>query len=414
MANAPRVVILGAGFGGMGALKKLERAPVALTLIDKNDYHTFLPLLYQVATGELSPTEVGFPVREMLHHRDDWTFQQANVSRIDLERKEVIAEGMDPVPYDYLIVALGAVPNFFGTPGAAEHAFPMYSMRDAERLKEHVIERFEATVRNPALADDGSLTFVVVGGGATGVEVSGALAELISEDMAPDYPDLPVDKAQVHLIEMGPTLLGPFKPKLQKYAQRALEERGVRVHLGQGVSTVEPTRVHLASGDVINSHTLIWAAGIKASPIVESMGVELQKGRVPVNPDLALNDHPEVFVIGDVAMITDAQTNRQLPQLGSVAQQAGHHAGGNVHSLVAGGASKPFEYVDKGTMATVGHGAAIVEFRRGRTMTGRAAWMTWLGVHLMLLSGGEEKALTFTDWGLEILTHKRRKRSLVA
>ncbi|HEY8173241.1 MAG TPA: NAD(P)/FAD-dependent oxidoreductase [Dehalococcoidia bacterium] len=414
MPNEPTVVVLGAGFGGIGAMKTLEKSPINLRLVDKNDYHTFLPLLYQVATSELSPAQVGFPAREMLHHRQEWTFEQANITGIDLGARKVLADGIDPISYDYLIVGLGAVANFFGTKGAAEHAFPLYAMRDAERLKDQIIDRFEATQRDPALIEDGSLTFAVVGGGATGVEISGALAELISEELREDYPDLPVERAEVHLFEFGPSLLAPFKAQLQKYAQKALEERGVHVHLGEGVTEIAPTRVRLHSGSEVKAHTLIWGAGIAANPIAASLGVELEKGRVPVNPDLSLPGHPEVFVIGDIAMITDAKTKAQLPQLGSVAQQAGQHAGESIDRLVHGKRTEPFEYVDKGTMATVGHGAAVVQFRRGRTMTGHAAWMTWLGVHLMLLSGGEQKALTFTDWGLEILTHKRRKRAVVA
>jgi len=412
MANEPHVVILGAGFAGLGAVKKLRKAPVKVTLIDKNDYHAFLPLLYQVATDELGPSEVGFPLGELLNDREGWELHKADVTGIDLANKQVSAKGLPPVSYDYLVVGLGAVANFFGTKGAAENAFPLYNMDEAVTLKEHVLGRLQAADKDPALVADGALTFCVVGGGATGVEISGALAELLQADLKEDYPNLPVEKAEVHLYEMGPSLLGPFKPNLQEYAKKELEERGVRVHLGEGVGAIEPTGVHLKSGGVVKAHTLVWGAGIQANPIASTLAQELVKGRVPVEPDLSLKDHPEVFVIGDIAMITDSKTGTQLPQLGSVALQAGSHAGANVARLVKGKKTEPFKYTDKGTMATIGRGAAVVQFRRGRTMTGRPAWLAWNTVHLMLLSGGEQKIQTFLIWGRDRLTHGRRKRTV--
>jgi len=412
MADEPHVVILGGGFAGKGAMKKLKKAPVRVTLIDKNDYHAFLPLMYQVATDQLGPAEVGFPLEEMLQGQGEWTFHKRKVTAIDPGKRTVTAEGMAPISYDYLVIGLGAVVNFFGTKGAAENAFSLYTMDDAVRLKDHILERFEASGKDPALIDDGALTFCVVGGGATGVEISGAIAELLRNELKEDFPDLPVDDAEVHLYEMGPHLLGPFKPNLQDYSKKALEERGVQVHLGEGVVEIEPTLVHLKSGGVVKAHTLVWGAGIAANPIAGLLGVELERGRVPVNADLSLKDHPEVFVVGDIAMITDTKTDTKLPQLGSVALQAGTHASKNIAALVKGRKTEPFRYTDKGTMATIGRGAAVVQFRRGRTMTGRAAWLAWLGVHLTLLSGGEQKVLTFLTWGRDILSHGRGKREV--
>jgi NADH dehydrogenase len=412
-SSPPHVVILGAGFAGLGAMKKLKQAPVKVTLIDKNNYHTFSPLLYQVATAALSRNEVGFPLREMLHDRGDWVFHRATVTDVDLINKTVTAEGFEPIAFDYLVVALGAGVNFFGTKGAAENAFPLYTMHDAVALKSHILGRFEAVDRDPALVDDGALRFCVVGGGATGVEAAGALAELIESELKEDYPNLPVERSEVHLYEHGDHLLGPFKPKLQAYAQKTLEKRRVKMHLGEGVVGTEPTRVRLRSGGEVKAHTVVWAAGLTASPIARSLGAELARGRVLVNPDLRLKDHPEVFVVGDIAMITDAKTGKQLPQLGSVAQQAGYCAGENIERLVKGGKTAPFEYEDKGTMATIGYGAAVVEFHSGRTMTGRLAWTSWLGVHLMLLAGGEQKVHTITDWGWNVATNKRGKRLVV-
>lgn len=411
MADEPQVVILGCGFAGQGAALKLKDAPVKITILDQNDYHTFQPLLYQLATDEMGQTEVGFPIRELMHRQDNAVFHQVKVTGIDLANKQVHVDGMEPIKYNYLVVGLGAVVNFFGTPGAQEHAFPLYTLRDAVRLKDHILKLLEATDKNPALIDDGALTFCVVGGGPTGVETSGALAELMHAVAEKDYPNLPIkDKAQIILFEMGPHLLPPFKPKLQSYAKTALEKLGVTVRLGEGVVEIAPTRITLKSGEVIKTHTLVWGAGIQAHPLAKGLGVEQARGgRIPVKPDLSLKDHPEVFVVGDIALITDANTNEQLPQLGSVAQQAGRHVGENIHRLMKGEATEPFKYLDKGTMATIGRGAAVVEMPHG-TMTGHAAWLAWLGVHAALLSGGEEKSTTIVDWGWNVVTKKRGKR----
>jgi NADH dehydrogenase len=214
---------------------------------------------------------VGFPIRELLHRQDNAVFHQVKVTDIDLTNKQVQVQGMAPLVYDYLVVGLGAVVNFFGTPGAQEHAFPLYTLRDAVRLKDHILKTLEAADKNPALIDDGALTFCVVGGGPTGVETSGALAELMHAVAEKDYPNLPIkDKAQIILFEMGPHLLAPFKPKLQIYAKKALEKLGVTVRLGEGVVEIDPTRITLKSGEVIKTHTLVWGAGIQAHPLAKA------------------------------------------------------------------------------------------------------------------------------------------------
>jgi len=413
MTRVPHVVILGAGFAGVAAMKALRRAPAKVTLIDRNDYHTFQPLLYQAATAVLSASEIGFPLRQMLHGRRDWAFHQASVSGIDLARKQVSVEDLAPIAYDYLVIGLGATVNFFGTKGAEDHAFPLYTMRDALRLKAHILALFEAADKNPALIDDGAFTFCVVGGGATGVEISGALADLLTMELKEDYPNLPVERAQVHLYEAGPRLLGFFKPRLQEYAMRSLEKRGVRVHLGEGVVEVEPTRVHLKSGAVVPAHTLVWGTGLQPSPVVASLGIELTKGRAPVVPDLSLRDHPEVFVAGDIAIVVNPRTMQPLPQLGSVAKQAGRHAGLNIARLLNGRRAEPFVYRDRGIMGAIGRGAAVAELPMGLTLTGYPAWWMWLAVHLLLLAGGEAKFLTVLDWVWGLRIRNRSKRIVV-
>ena len=413
MASEPHVVILGGGFAGVGALAELAKAPVRVTLIDRNNYQMFQPLLYQVATDVLSPDEVGFPLREKLHGHPTWTFHRTAVTGIDLGARRVTVERMEPIGYDYLVIAVGAMVNFFGTKGAAEHALPLYTMHDAVRLKEHILASFEAADRNPALVDDGALTLCVVGGGATGVEVAGALAELLQTEMKGDYPNLPIDRAEIHLYERGTKLLGSFKPVLQEYAKATLEKRGVRVHLDEGVAEIEPTRVRLESGGEVKAYTLVWAAGLQANPLVSFLGIDLVHDRVPVNPDLSLKGHPEVFAAGDIAVVTDTATGRPLPQLGSVAKQAGEQAGRNLARRVRGKGGEPFRYRDRGTMATVGRGAAVVEMGGRLTLTGYVAWLSWLFVHLLLLSGGIEKSLTLRDWAWNLLTRRRGKRIVV-
>jgi len=415
MTHQPHVVILGAGFGGIGALKSLGDADVRVTIIDKHDYHTFQPLLYQVATDELAALEVGFPIRELLHRRKNALFHQVTVKSIDLAKKEVVAEGVDPIPYDYLILAMGAVVNFFHTPGADQHAFPLYTMDDAIRLKMHILKTLEAVDKNPALVNQGALTFCVVGGGATGVEIAGAVAELLHFELAKDYPNLPLDQAKVLLFEQSPHLLAPFKPKLQVYARKALEERGVTVQTGTGVRNIGPQSIDLSTGVTVKTHTLIWAAGLLANPIVSSLGVELvHGGRIPVGSDLQVKGHAGVFAVGDIAAMTDGKTGKVLPMLGATALQSGHHAGQTIKHLLEAKQHKPFEYFDKGFMAQVGRGAAVVELPTGGTMTGTPAWLAWLGVHLALLNGAEEKAATFVDWGWNVLTRNRGKRILLS
>lgn len=415
MAELPHVVILGAGFGGIGTVQKLRDAPVRITIVDKHDYHTFQPLLYQVATDELSPTEVGYPVRELLHRHKNAVFHNCAIRGIDLVSKHVILDGMAPLAYDYLVLALGAVVNFHDTPGAAEHSFPLYSMADAIQLHDHILQMFEAVDKNPALVDEGALNFCIVGGGATGTELAGALAELLRAELADDFPNLPIDKAQVILYEHSPHLLAAFKPKLRDYAQKALVERGVQVLVSAGVKEVSPTDITLESGEIVKTHTLVWAAGLHANPLTESLSIELGPGgRIPSGADLQIKDHPGVFAIGDVAAMTNIKTGKPLPGLGAVALQAGHYVGKTIARLIAGKSAEPFEYFDKGTMAQIGRSAGVVELPGGGTLTGHVAWLAWLGVHLALLSGTEEKSSVFVEWGWNILSHKLGKRIILS
>ena len=406
-----RVVILGGGFAGIGAAKALKDTDAEVVLIDKHDYHTFQPLLYQVATDLLDTAVVGHPLRDLFHEHANLTVRQATVTGIDLGKRQVELADSAPLAFDYLVVALGAEVNFFGVDGAPEHAFPMYTLADAVRLKEHVSNQWERADRDAARVDDGGLNVVVVGGGPTGVEIAGALAELYRSNFARDYPNIPQEKARIVLVEAAPSLFAMFKPGLRYYAKKELEKRGVEVLLEEVVASIEPTRVTLESGTVLEAHTLVWGAGLQASPLGASTGTTLQRGnRIVAEPDLSLAGYPEVFPVGDIAWITDTKTNDVLPQLGSVALQSGEHAGENIARRIAGKDSEPFRYVDKGTMATIGHGAAVIQMPRGRTLKGRVAWLAWGAVHLSLLSTGEDRAKAVVDWTWEEFTHERPGR----
>jgi NADH dehydrogenase len=404
----PRVLVLGGGFAGVGAAHELKKADVDIVVVDKHDYHTFQPLLYQLATGLLETTAVGHSLRDLVKDQDNATIHQAPITAIDLEAREVRFEGLAPVTYDFLVLALGAEVNFFGTEGAAEHAFPMYTLPDAVKLKNHVLERWEAADKDSTIVDDGALTVVVVGGGPTGVETAGALAELYRTNFVTDYPSLPQEKARVILVEAGEEIFAMFKPNLREYARDALEQRTVEVMTGARVQSVSPTRVTLASGDVIPAHTLVWGAGLQGNALVQSLGIELQRGnRIAVGPDLELPGHPGVFVVGDVAAIMDPKTEQVLPQLGSVALQSGEHAGETISRRVAGKSEKPFRYRDKGTMAAIGRHAAVVQMLGGKTMKGHKAQFAWRTVHLALLPTNEDRAKAIVDWAGSELTHQR-------
>jgi NADH:quinone reductase (non-electrogenic) len=264
----PRVLILGGGFAGVGAAQKLKGAEAEVVLIDRHDYHTFQPLLYQLATGLLETTAVGHSLRDLVARHDNTVVRKAQVTRIDLEAKAVEFGEIQPIAYDYLVFGLGAEVNYFGTAGGPDHAFPMYTLPHAVRLKDHLLERWEAADRDPSLIEDGALNVVVVGGGPTGVETAGALAELYRGNFAKDYPGVDEDDARVILVEAGPELFPMFKPKLREYADNALTDRGVEVKTGTAVASVAPTRVTLKSGETIAAHTLVWGAGLQGNPLV--------------------------------------------------------------------------------------------------------------------------------------------------
>jgi NADH dehydrogenase len=410
----PRVLILGGGFAGVGAAQKLRKANAEVVLVDRHDYHTFQPLLYQFATGLIEATAVGHSLRDLLEKHENTTVHKAAVTAVDLDGRQAHFDALGPIDFDYLVFGLGAEVDFFGTEGAAEHAFPMYTLPNAVRLKDHVLERWEAADRDHGLVDDGALNMVVVGGGPTGVETVGAFAELYRANFAKDYKSLAGAESRLVLVERGPDLFPMFKPKLREYTAKALTERTVEVLTDVAVASASPTRVTLTSGEVLEAHTLVWGAGLQGNELVRSLGVELQRGnRIAVGPDLTIPGHPEAYAVGDVAAIIDTKTQQVLPQLGSVALQAGEHAGETIARRIAGKETKPFAYRDKGTMAAIGRNAAVVQFLRGRTMTGIKAQLAWGTVHLALLPTNSDRAKAVVDWAGAAMTHQRVGRITV-
>ncbi len=410
-AGRPCVLVLGGGFAGVGAAQELRKSDVDVVIVDEHDYHTFKPLLYQVATGLLEQPAVGHPIRDLVHKQENARVHIDAVESIDVEKREVRFAELKPLAYDYLVLALGAEVNFFGVEGAVEHAFPLYTLPDAVRLKEHVLERWEAADRDPSLIEDGALNVVVVGGGPTGVETAGALAELYNGVFVNDYRDVPAGSARITLVEAGTDLFTMFKENLREYTRKALTKLQVEIMTGEVVQSVGERRVTLKSGTVIPAHTLVWGAGLQGNALVNGLGLELERGsRIAVDEQLRIPAHPEVYAVGDLAAIIDPKTEQVLPQLGSVALQSGEHAGKTIARLAAGKEPEPFKYTDKGTMAAIGRGAAVVQMLGGKTMQGKKAQLAWGMVHLALLPTNSDRAKAVVDWSGAALTHQRSGR----
>lgn len=410
MPDRRRVVILGAGFGGINAARGLAEAPVDVTIVDPNNFHTFQPLLYQVATAGLNAADVAYVVRGVFHDQPNVEFHQGSVVAVDWHRSVAVCDGGHELPFDHLVVAAGSTTNFFGVEGAAEHAFPLYTLSDAARLRNHVISRFERAAIDPALIDRGELTLVVVGGGPTGVEVAGALAELIDAVLRDDYHHLDVDRARVVLLEQAHQLLTPFSPGSREYARQVLERRGVEVRPGTVVARITPDEVELGDGGTIATRTVVWAAGVQARPLAGRLGVPQGRGgRVTVQPDLSIPGRPHAFCIGDMADIDDGRGGR-LPQLAQVAIQGGRHVARQIVRQIEGRPTEPFRYVDKGTMATIGRRAAVAELAGGLKLRGGLAWVAWLVLHLVYLMGMRNRVSVLVNWAWNYLTWDRGPR----
>jgi NADH dehydrogenase len=395
-----RVIVVGGGFAGVACAAKLAKVSgVQVTLIDRNNYHQFQPLLYQVATSQLAASDVAYPLRRIAQTRGGFAVKLAEVASVDPVARSVTTTTGETYQADYLVIAAGSQPFFFKTPGAEEHAFPLYSLDDAERLRSRILALFEEADRDPTLVDAGAVEFVVVGGGPTGVEVAGALAEMIHSTLAAEYQDLAVSHARVQLIDHGHALLGPFSPSAHDYAAKVLTRHGVRLRLGTAVTEIGPGHVTLSDGSSFETRCVIWGGGLQAAPVASASGLPRGRGgRIDVHPDLTVEGFPGVYVVGDIANIPDGEGG-SFPQLGSVAQQSGVWAAKNILADVAGKPRSPFRYLDKGIMAMIGRGAAIADVGHGvHELHGKMAFVAWLGVHAALMSGFRNRIDAFTDW----------------
>ncbi|HUF32569.1 MAG TPA: NAD(P)/FAD-dependent oxidoreductase [Acidimicrobiales bacterium] len=410
-----RVVIVGAGFAGLDCARALAGSRAEVTLVERNNFHTFQPLLYQVATAGLAAADVSHAVRGIVAGVDNVTVRRGVVTGVDWDQRTLELDGDHPaLPFDRLVLAAGAVAGFFGVPGAEEHGFPLYSLTDAIRLRNHILERFEAADEDPLLIDRGALTFVVVGGGPTGVEIAGALMELFEMVLRHDFPRLAVHRARVVLVEMADTVLGPFSPQSRRHGVEELRRRGVELRLGQQVASVAADALTLTSGERIDTSTLVWAAGVRANPLADALGVDQTGGgRIVVGDDLRLPGHPEAFAVGDVAAVLGPD-GRPLPQLAPVAKQSGAHVGPVLRAEAEGTTSPaPFRYRDRGTMATIGRRAAVADLPLGIRLSGTPAWLAWLGLHLLLLVGFRNRLSVFVNWAWSYLTYDRGPRLII-
>ena len=403
------VVIVGGGFAGVGCARVLaKRDAVRVTLLDRNNYHQFQPLLYQVATSQLAPSDIAYSLRKLFRDRPNVDVKLAEIAAVDPAARTVTAVDGQSWTGDAVVLAAGSRPNFFRTPGAESHSFPLYTLDQATRLRSRILALFEDADRSPELIDRGALNFVVVGAGATGVEVAGALADLIHDTMSVEYHHLAVSAARIHLVDLGHVLLGPFSDGSHEYAAKVLQRKGVRTHLGVAVTAVRPGEVELADGTTIATHCVIWGGGIQAAELATAAGlVQGRGGRLEVLSDLSVDGAPGVHAAGDIANIPDRHGD-PLPQLGSVALQSGAWVADNVLADFAGKPRKPFDYHDKGIMAMIGRGAAVAEVGPHRhELHGHVAHTAWLGVHAGLMTGVRNRVDAFLAWGLDAFSSGR-------
>lgn len=404
----PHVIIAGGGFGGLYAARALRRAPVRITLLDRKNHHVFQPLLYQVATAALSPGDIASPIRWILRHQPNVEVQLAELRRVDVARRTVVLTDGE-MSYDYLILATGATHAYFGHDEWRTVAPGLKTLEDALEIRRRVLLAFERAERE---ADPGRrralLTFVVIGGGPTGVELAGALAEISQQSLARNFRHFDPGSARVLLLEGGPSLLAAFPETLRSAARRHLERIGVDVRTGSVVTRVEDGRVE-AAGESIEAATMLWAAGVAASPLGGTLGVPTDRaGRVAVLPDLTIPGHPEVFVAGDLASLA-GPNGKPLPGVAQVAIQMGKHAARNIRRAIAGDPYLPFAYTDLGNMATIGRASAIADFGWLR-LSGWIAWLAWLFVHIMNLIGFRNRIVVLVQWAWAYFSYQRAIR----
>jgi NADH:ubiquinone reductase (H+-translocating) len=414
--RVPVVVIVGGGFAGLSAAKALGNAPVQVILIDRTNHHLFQPLLYQVATSVLSPAQIASPIREIMRKQQNTIVLLGEVVGVDKDKKLVFASSVDragvPVPYDYLILATGATHSYFGHDEFEKHAPGLKTLADAVAVRNKILQAFEqAEAEEDARAHRDLLTFVLVGAGPAGVEMAGAIATLVRNSLRTQFRRIDPTSARVVLVDRGKKVLGPYSDELSAGAKKQLEKLGVEVRLGLGVDQIDADGV-IVAGERIASKTVIWTAGVAPSPAAKWLNVETDHaGRVRVQPDLTVPGHPEIFVVGDTSALD--YNGKPLGGVAQVALQGGRHAGITIHNRVMGKpAPGPFRYFDKGTMAVVGLGYAVLESGKIR-MKGYVAWLGWAAVHILSLAQPGLRLSVFLQWSWTYLTRQRGARLIV-
>ncbi|HXG96060.1 MAG TPA: NAD(P)/FAD-dependent oxidoreductase [Gemmatimonadales bacterium] len=408
MNPVPTVVIVGAGFGGLNAARALRRAPVQVVLVDRNNYHLFQPLLYQVATAGLEPEEIAKPARAILRGQKNFDFRLLDVTRVDFAARR-LETSAGPIAYDYLVLAPGGETNFFGLDSLQRHGLGLKDIPDAVAIRNHVLTCFEQAMLEPdAERRRALLTFIVVGGGPTGVEMAGALSELIRLVLVKDYPRLNIKDVRILLLEASDKLLAALPERLREAAGKTLWRKYVEVRFGASVADYDGRQARLKSGEVIPAQTVIWAAGVRASPLNATLGLPTaRQGRVPVETTLQLKDHPEVFIIGDAAY--REQDGEPLPMVAPVAIQMGQSVARNIRRDLRRQPLEPFRYRDQGTLATIGRNAAVAKVY-GVEASGFVAWVMWLGIHIIQLIGFRNKLFVLINWAWDYFFYERAAR----
>ena len=409
MARLPQVVIIGGGFGGLSAARGLKHVECEVTVIDRHNHHVFQPLLYQVATAGLSPGDIASPIRWILRKQARLRVLLGTVERIDTTARQVWMDGHDALSYDYLIVAAGATHSYFGHDEWRTAAPGLKTLDDALAIRRRLLLAFEEAEReHDPSTQRRLLTFVIIGGGPTGVEMAGALAEIARQALRSEFDAIDPASARILLIEAGPSILPAFPASLRASAKRALIRLGVEVREGIAVTDVQDGAVAMG-GERIEAHTILWAAGVAAAPIGRDLGPALDRaGRVNVSPDLSAPGHAGVFVAGDLANFPH-QTGKPLPGVAQVAKQQGAHAARNIGRLIRGEATRPFRYLDPGNMATIGRANAIADFGFLRA-SGFMGWLMWLFVHIVFLIGFRNRLSVLLQWAAAYLTYQRSVR----
>jgi NADH:ubiquinone reductase (H+-translocating) len=416
MSQKHKVVVIGGGFGGLTLVKKLAYEPVDILLIDRSNHHLFQPLLYQVATGGLSPANIAMPLRTLVRYQSNCRSILGEVASVDVKKQEVVLTDGDRFGFDTLVVAAGAVTSYFNHPEWADNSVGLKSLDDALKIRGRILRSFERAERRADAQEQAHLlTFVVVGGGPTGVEMAGAIAELAHHSMRNEFRNIKPESARVILVEGQSRPLTMFREDLSAQACKDLERLGVELRMGAQVKAVSADEVELSTGERLSTNTVIWAAGVSGNPLgaalSQSTGIALERGqRIPVGADCSVSGHPNIFVIGDLAAFTPQGETQTLPGVAPVATQQGQYVGKLIHNRLNGNpAPPPFSYFDKGSMATIGRGRAIAQVK-GFGMTGFLAWMAWLFIHVLLLVGFQNRLLVLTQWAVNFVTQNRGAR----